>query len=158
MLFYHSRGKIANLCSIFIDKQMFELYNCNTEQMFGTEGRVMRAYPRKKCRRRAAGGKRTGRLIRHLVIMLFLVIALSGFCRLGGIRSMAQGSIGGHPPVRYYTCIQVEKGDTLWSIAERYRAGSDMSAAEYVNEIRRINSLAGTRVHAGHMLTVCYFR
>ena len=44
------------------------------------------------------------------------------------------------------------------NIADRYSEGSGMSRAEYVNELRRMNSIAGTKVHAGHMLTVSYWR
>lgn len=105
--------------------------------------------------------RRAARVYRRAACMFLILMTaafLTCFCHIGNIRSMAQSSVNGHPATRYYTCIQLEPGDTLWSLAERYRDGSDMTAREYVNELRRINNIAGTKVHAGHMLTVCYYR
>ena len=101
---------------------------------------------RRRSRRRAGGH------IRSAAVLFITAALLSCFCCIGSFRSMAQER-SSHPVTRYYTCIQLEEGDSLWSIADRYSEGSGMSRAEYVNELRRMNSIAGTKVHAGHMLT-----
>lgn len=58
---------------------------------------------------------------------------------------------------RYYTTREVKKGDTLWSIAEQYRAHSGMSVREYVNEVKTINGMISDEIHAGDIISVTYF-
>ena len=45
------------------------------------------------------------------------------------------------PYNKYYTSVRVEEGDTVWSIADRYIADSQVSKRAYVDEICRLNSL-----------------
>lgn len=59
---------------------------------------------------------------------------------------------------KYYTSIRIQKGDTLWSIARKYNRHSGMTDEEYIDELRHMNSISGLDIHAGHYLTVCYFR
>lgn len=60
-------------------------------------------------------------------------------------------------PQRYYKSIQIEEGDSLWSLAEEYR-DSQMPAAEYVEELRSMNGLTSDTIHWGQYLTVLYFQ
>lgn len=59
---------------------------------------------------------------------------------------------------KYYTCIRLEEGDTLWTIAERYGANSGKSREDYVRELRSMNSLLDDTIHVGNYLTVSYYR
>lgn len=61
------------------------------------------------------------------------------------------------PYHKYYTSIQIQDGDSLWSIAETYRTHSGKSAAEYVCDLKEMNSLSGDTIHAGHYLTIYYY-
>lgn len=58
---------------------------------------------------------------------------------------------------KYYTSIQIQDGDSLWSIAEKYRTHSGKSAAEYVCDLKEMNSLSDDTIHAGHYLAVYYY-
>ena len=58
---------------------------------------------------------------------------------------------------KYYTSIQLEEGDTLWSIEEEYGVNSGKSTEEYIHELRKMNSLCNDTIHAGNYLTVCYY-
>ena len=58
---------------------------------------------------------------------------------------------------KYYTCIEIEKGDTLWSIASYYTEGTSMSVEDYIEELRQMNGLTGDTIHQGRYLTVMYF-
>ena len=58
---------------------------------------------------------------------------------------------------KYYTSIEVQSGDTLWSIAsdhitEEYR---DMNA--YIDEVCSINKISQNEIHAGQYLTIPYY-
>ena len=61
------------------------------------------------------------------------------------------------PYHKYYTSIQIQDGDSLWSIAETYRTHSGKSAAEYVCDLKEMNSLSEDTIHAGHYLTIYYY-
>lgn len=60
--------------------------------------------------------------------------------------------------VSYYTSIQIKPGDTLWSIAEEYTAGTDISVDDYVLQLKQMNHMGEDTIHAGRYLTVMYQR
>lgn len=97
------------------------------------------------------------RRMRNLMIVLLMVAAfLSGFFGRTLLNSHAEEAFI-RPVQRYYTSIQIQSGDSLWNIAERYLEGSGYSPREYVDEIKRMNGLKGEEIHAGEFLTVVYF-
>lgn len=48
----------------------------------------------------------------------------------------------------YYSSIEIQEGDSLWKIADRYRKGSRMTTQEYVKQLQRMNRLTGDTIHA----------
>ena len=59
---------------------------------------------------------------------------------------------------KYYKSIEVEKGDTLWSIAkENIDADHYKSVQEYVNEIKAMNSIKSDHIVAGSCLIIPYY-
>lgn len=58
---------------------------------------------------------------------------------------------------RYYTSIQIEAGDTLWSIAETYNNSSVMDIRAYIDELRKTNHLHTDSIKAGDSLVILYF-
>ena len=101
-----------------------------------------------------------GRVVHMRKGLLFLtvlfVMLASGFCGLDLMEVMAEEKENIHYN-KYYTSICLEQGDTLWNIAERYSEHSGKSVAEYVRELRDMNSLSDDRIHAGHYLTITYY-
>ena len=72
----------------------------------------------------------------------------------GAVRTQAAPS---EISCKYYTSIEVQSGDTLWSIAsdhitEEYR---DMNA--YIDEVCSINKISQNEIHAGQYLTIPYY-
>jgi cell division protein YceG involved in septum cleavage len=59
--------------------------------------------------------------------------------------------------VKYYTSVQIERGDSLWSIAGKYIENSGMTTADYVKELKNMNGLREDIIHSGQYLTVMYF-
>lgn len=62
-----------------------------------------------------------------------------------------------HTAYKYYTSIQLEEGDSLWSIAEEYASLGYRNYEEYINEVIFLNHLEDDTIHAGQYLTVPYF-
>lgn len=57
---------------------------------------------------------------------------------------------------RYYTSIQVQPGDTLWDLAERYtRSATDRKA--FIEEVRSINGLTDGRLRSGDYIVISYY-
>ena len=60
--------------------------------------------------------------------------------------------------ISYYTYIQIQPGDTLWSIAETYTKETDLTVEEYVHRLKQMNHIGEETIHTGHYLTVMYQR
>lgn len=59
---------------------------------------------------------------------------------------------------KYYKSIEISKGDTLWSIAnENFDPEHYSSAYEYINEVKKMNSLTSDTIVAGSHIIVPYY-
>lgn len=59
---------------------------------------------------------------------------------------------------KYYTDITVERGDTLWDIAQEYITDDYASVKEYIKEVRDINTLLDAdQIYEGQSLLVPYY-
>lgn len=94
---------------------------------------------------------------RKLVICFAALLILVNICGFMMTNAFADEAISPalHP---YYTSIRIEEGDSLWSIASRYSAKSPMDMQEYISELKRMNQLTSDTIHAGHYLTVVYYK
>lgn len=59
---------------------------------------------------------------------------------------------------KYYTCIEVLSGDSLWSIAEQYMDDDYRTIHDYMDEVKEINNLESSDIHVGQYLTVPYYQ
>ena len=82
--------------------------------------------------------------------LLVLVVGIAFFAFFG----KADGS---SDRVKKLTSVYVEKGDSLWSIAEEYYTPECGSMKEYVREIKNTNSLDSNTIRYGYTLLVPYY-
>lgn len=101
-----------------------------------------------KQKKRDAGKKR--------VILALVLIAV--FCSaFGTLFATAQGNRNEEPVnFTYYKSVQIEYGDTLWDIAKTYMTDDYDSIPEYVEELKRMNSLHSDEIQEGRFLMVAY--
>ena len=93
---------------------------------------------------------------KYLLMLVIYVMVLS--CFFGKTLVMAKSADDDHVTYnRYYTDIEIEKGDTLWSIAKTYNKNSNMEIREYIKEVKQMNSMIGDSIEAGDNLTIVYF-
>jgi LysM repeat protein len=59
--------------------------------------------------------------------------------------------------IKLVTSVEVEKGDTLWSIASEYISDEYADMNEYIEEIRDSNNLASDEIHTGNFIIVPYY-
>lgn len=58
---------------------------------------------------------------------------------------------------KYYHRIEVEKGDSLWSIAQQNYLAGEQSIHEYMEEVKQINHRYDEIVYAGEELMIPYY-
>ncbi|MFP3155477.1 LysM peptidoglycan-binding domain-containing protein [Lachnospiraceae bacterium ZAX-1] len=88
-----------------------------------------------------------------LALCLILVLSLweSELSTLGESKTL-------HEPVyKYYTSIEIKRGDTLWSLAKTYISEEYSSIQEYINEIKSLNNISEDMIHSGRFLTIPYY-
>ena len=58
---------------------------------------------------------------------------------------------------KLHKSIELEAGDSLWSIAEEYRDHNSETVYEYIDTLKEINHLQSDDIHEGQFLTVVYY-
>ncbi len=96
------------------------------------------------------------RAVKFLISTAAILCLCAIFTTINLLNSQAEEQKSS-PYHKYYTSIQIQDGDSLWSIAEKYRTHSGKSSAEYVFDLKKMNSLSDDTIHAGHYLTVYYY-
>ncbi len=100
---------------------------------------------------------RTAHIHRQMLILVIIVFVSACILLGTSIRIFAGSSHSASAVQTYYTSIQVEEGDTLWTIADKYMEGSNLTKREYIDEICRLNSLQNDKIHSGEYLIVSYY-
>lgn len=94
--------------------------------------------------------------MRKLTVTIALVVfILANLCGHSLMKVMA-GETKQPKAQRYYTSIEIQHGDTLWGIASQYAESCNMSTADYVMELIRMNGLKRDVIHSGRHLMVVY--
>ena len=147
------------MCSNFsgktIDKRVFAMYNALScqEQLFRNgcleklqwEGNAMRCLKSKKTP------------VNRFVILFFLLVLLIIIVYGGICVAHADGLRGRQDRQKLFTSIEIQYGDTLWTIAERYKNSDCQSTEEYVCELMQMNHLKDDRIVAGNYLMISYY-
>jgi len=55
------------------------------------------------------------------------------------------------------TSVQIEKGDSLWSLASEYYTEEFSCIEEYITEIKRMNGLSSDVLYAGNYILIPHF-
>lgn len=90
---------------------------------------------------------------KRLLIIVLVLFAVGGI----RVQAMASDNLSGINP-RSYASRQIQRGDTLWSIAEECIGSDDVKdIQECVEELKSINHIVNDRnLKAGAYLTVYY--
>ena len=100
----------------------------------------------------------TKRIQQKQRILFYLLIAIAIMVTVICVFAMTSNAKQDHNMYKYYTSVQVEDGNSLWSIAEEY---SDLdtyaSYIDYIDEVKQINHISGDDIHAGEYLTIPYY-
>lgn len=90
------------------------------------------------------------------LIAAFLIVTIVVLCT--SISAYANSQTGSKEIHKYYTSYEIQTGDTLWTIADKYLGNSDMDKEDYIHEIRELNHLTSDdHITSGQHLTVAYY-
>lgn len=97
-------------------------------------------------------------MIQKRVIALAGILLVSLLILLGSsIRTFA--SSRNHQPLhKYYTSVQIENGDNLWKLADRYMVDGVYDRDDFIKETCDLNHLSDKdQLHAGDYLVIGYY-
>lgn len=118
---------------------------CSVEDTKGTVA-AMNAGVRQSSRVRAGGRTTLTRRGRTVVALAALALSFAGACAFAAVRAQSAG------PVETSTEV-VQRGDTLWSYAERITPpGDDVSVT--VERLMSLNDLDSATLHPGQRIVV----
>lgn len=89
-----------------------------------------------------------------LAVLFVMTTAIIGCVVFGSTKTQAAPA---ETSYKYYTSIQVQKGDTLWNIAGDYMTEEYASVNDYIAEICEINHIEDSDIHSGQYLTIPYY-
>lgn len=108
---------------------------------------------RKNAERRSRRYLTAGFMAGAITVVLIIVISF-------GIGSFYSSAQEGPEAIKYYKSVQINKGDSLWSIAEVYMSDDYDSVYDYMTELVELNQLNDHEVdhlQEGDYLTVVYY-
>lgn len=122
-----------NMCSIIMKIQNEKMFERNG-------GEVME----RRTQRRVVRKSRKIRKNTFVLLTMALILCLG---------TLAMGGEKGVQTKTYYECIQVQKGDSIWEIAEEYKMeGTDTE--QMVDEILEVNGMKNTNIRTGESIIV----
>ncbi len=113
--------------------------------------------------RRSIGGRTSRRqarrnlrhLRRVLAIMILLLAAILLLLHFTANRTEAEKV--NVPTYKYYTSIEVDQGESLWSIAVDHMSPEYKDVYDYMSEIATINHLHGDQLDRGQRIIIPYY-
>lgn len=97
------------------------------------------------------------RFISSKKIIIIAAIVVLSVIYIGISHKEAPGTSASRASEKYFTCITVEPGDTLWDIAEEYKTEEYASTQDYIDEVLSINNLNTANIVSGTSLLIPYY-
>lgn len=118
----------------------------------------MNTNSRSRSRKRPVRNKTLFRNIFSVKSLQYLIVAAAiitgvSVCSITAISAKAEPTVEENVSCTY-DVYKIQQGDTLEGIAKEYNTEHCFTNAEYISEIKRINSLYSDDIHAGCYLTI----
>lgn len=94
---------------------------------------------------------------RGLLAIAIIIIVSLGILLGTSINALASSDKDIASYNKYYVSVRVESGDTLWTIADEYVDGFNISKEDYILEVCSINEISQNDIHAGDYIVVPYY-
>ena len=91
-----------------------------------------------------------------LAAVMFLTILATVFVITNCLKANQVKASSAKEETIYYKTIQVEEGDTLWTLADQYMGNSSFDKQQYIDEVKEINHLTDDTIESGAYLMIPY--
>ncbi len=89
-------------------------------------------------------------LVAVIISIILGVFIISGLKDTGRVSASTSNQ-------KYFICIEIGEGDTLWSIADIYISEEYLCVDDYIEEIKELNGLTNDKIYCGATLVVPYY-
>ena len=101
---------------------------------------------------------RRAKLMLRGTLLTVCIIALLAICSSAILTKATTADDPEKVYYKYYAQIEIQKGDSLWSLAGEYMEhGPYESRKDYMEEVAEINQLSSTTIYEGQALIVPYY-
>lgn len=127
------------------------IYNTNPYQKAQA-----RAQAQKRAHIPAAKKKQAIKRQALLAAVMFLTILATVFVITGCLKANQVKASSAKEENVYYKTIQVEEGDTLWTLADQYMGSNSFDRQQYIDEVKEMNHLTDDTIESGAYLMIPY--
>lgn len=95
-----------------------------------------------------------------IIFFLLFILGISFFFMLkgrGGMNTVAARDLASGSQDKFFTSIEVQEGDTLWSIAGEYMSAEYNNRREFIKEVQQMNHITGSVICTGSLLLIPYY-
>ena len=96
------------------------------------------------------------RQVQIIASMIGVVVLTIVTLTMSAGRINAESDLSKHT-YKYFTTVYVETGDSLWSIASEYATKEYSDLNVYIEEVKQLNGLKGTKLEHGTYICVPYY-
>lgn len=115
----------------------------------------MKQYQSRKRNRCMARSKKPLKMQRIVQFALAVLVVLC--CGLILFHKTVSTASSENPCEKCYKSIEIQKGDSLWSIAQNYCSKEWNSIPDYIEEVKQFNGLHQDELTAGNYIAIPYY-
>lgn len=91
---------------------------------------------------------------RRVYIIFTLLILFCAVCFVTGFSNVEKNR---EPRQKYYTSVEIQEGDSLWSIARANMTEEYSSEQEYIEEVKEMNHLMNDQITKGRHIVIPHY-
>lgn len=92
--------------------------------------------------------RRTVYITFSILVLCCIACFITGFTKVEGNDSSHQ---------KYYTSVEIQEGDSLWSIARKNMTEEYSSEQEYIDEVKEMNHLTTNQITKGRHIVIPHY-
>ena len=100
--------------------------------------------------------KESGYYNKRLVVLFIIAGMACSVMVVAFLSSFTANASESEETYKYYTSVEIQSGESLWTIASEHMTPEYHNEQAYINEVMNLNHLTSDTIHAGQHLTIPY--